>query len=91
MQGHGSKYVGQLINAKKRFEQHARYPPTKMKNDVSKCKPFHMHFSLHIEYTTMRKYLVDKKEKKLIKKFKMNIRLGCNVLRGQVGKLNIID
>ncbi len=58
-------YVGQLINAKKKFEQHACYPPTKMKNDVSKCKPFHMHFSLHIEYTTMRKYLVDKKEKNL--------------------------
>jgi len=62
-----------------------------MKNDVSKCKPFHMHFSLCIEYTTMRKYLVDKKEKKLIKKFKMNTKLGCNVLRGHVGKLNIID
>jgi hypothetical protein len=84
-------YVGQLINAKKRFEQHARYPPTKMKNDVSKCKPFHMHFSLHIEYTTMRKYLVDKKEKTLINFFKMNTKLVCNVLKRRVGKLNIID
>jgi hypothetical protein len=49
-------YVGQSIDAKKRFEQHACCPPKKMKDDVSKFKPFHMHFSLHIEYTTMRKY-----------------------------------
>jgi hypothetical protein len=62
-----------------------------MKNDVSKCKPFHMHFSLHIEYTTMRKYLVDKKEKTLINFFKMNTKLVCNVLKRRVGKLNIID
>jgi hypothetical protein len=65
-------YVGQSFDSKKGFEQHACCPPKKMKDDVSKFKPFHMHFSLHIEYTTMRKYLVDKKEKQLIKKFMVN-------------------
>jgi hypothetical protein len=58
-------YVGQSIDAKKRFERHPCCPPKKMKDDVSKFKPFHMHFNLHIEYTTMRKYLVDRKEKNL--------------------------
>jgi hypothetical protein len=57
------------------FEQHARCPPKKMKHDASKFKPFHMHFGLHIEYTTMRKYLVNRKEIQLIKKFKTNIKL----------------
>ncbi len=52
-----------------------------MKDDVSKFKPFHMHFSLHIEYIAMKKYLVDRKEKQLIKKFKTNAKLGYNVLR----------
>jgi hypothetical protein len=66
-------YVGQSI---------AHCPPKKMKDDVSKFKPFHMHFSFHIEYTTMRKYLTSRKEKQLIKKFKTKIKLGYNVLRG---------
>jgi hypothetical protein len=74
-------YVGQSIDAKKIFEQHAQCPPKNMKDDASKFKPFYMHFSLHIEYTTTRKYLVDIKEKQLIKKFKMNTKLRYNVLR----------
>jgi hypothetical protein len=56
-------YVGQSIDAKKKCEQHAHCPPKKMKDDASKFKPFHMHFSLHIEYTIIKKYLVDRKEK----------------------------
>jgi hypothetical protein len=74
-------YVGQSIDAKKRFEQHAYCPPKKMKDDASKFKPFYMHFSIHIEYTTTKKYLVDRKEKQLIKKFKTNTKLGYNVFR----------
>ncbi len=67
---------------KKKIEQHPHYPPKKMKDDASKFKSFHMHFSLHIEYTTMRKYLAYIKEKQLINFFKTNIKLGHNVLRG---------
>ncbi len=52
-----------------------------MKDDVSKFKPFQMHFNLHIEYTTTKKYFVDRKEKKCIKKLKKNIKLGYNVLK----------
>jgi hypothetical protein len=52
-----------------------------MKDDDSKFNPFHMHFNLHIEYTTMRKYLTNRKEKQLIKKFMGNTKLGYNVLR----------
>ncbi len=72
-------YVGQSFDAKNIFEQHAHCPPKKMKEDVSKFKPFHMHFNLHIEYTIAKKYLVDRKEKQLIKKFKKNTKLGYNV------------
>ncbi len=53
-----------------------------MKHDASKFKPFHMHFSLHIEYTIMKKYLVNKKEIQLIIFLKTNIKLWYNVLRG---------
>jgi hypothetical protein len=56
-------YVGQSIDAKLFFEQHAHCPPKKMKDDASKFKPFHVHFSLHIEYTTTKKYLAERKEK----------------------------
>ncbi len=53
-----------------------------MKHEASKFKPFHIHFSLHIEYTTTKKYLANRKEKQLIKKIKTNIKLRYNVLRG---------
>ncbi len=56
-------YVGQSINKKKLPQQHADCPPNKIKDDVLKFKPFHMHFGLQIEYTATRKYLVDRKEK----------------------------
>ncbi len=56
-------YVGQSTDQEKLFQQHAHGPPNKMKDDVLKFKPFHMHFGLQIEYTTTRKYLVDRKEK----------------------------
>jgi hypothetical protein len=56
-------YVGQSTNNKKLSQQHAHCPPNKMKDDVLKFKPFHMHFGLQIEYTPTRKHLVDRKEK----------------------------
>jgi hypothetical protein len=52
-----------------------------MNYDASKFKPFYMHFSLHIEYATTKKYLVDRKEKQLIKKIETNTKLGYNVPR----------
>ncbi len=75
-------YVGQSTNKKKLSQQHAHCPPNKMKDDVLKFKPFHMHFGLQIEYTATRKYLVNRKEKQCIKKLKVNTKLTHNVLKG---------
>lgn len=52
-----------------------------MKDDASKFEPLYMHFSFHIEYTTTKKCLVDRKEKQLIKQIKTNTKLRYNVLK----------
>jgi hypothetical protein len=48
-------YIGQSINPYKRFKQHMRRPPKKMKHDIDMSKTINLTFKLDILYSNMHK------------------------------------
>ena len=75
-------YVGQTIQPDDRYWQHERNPPLRMKEDTTKFKHFFEHFEMAIKYTTPKKYLANKMEKKLIRQYKSEVGCCYNIMRG---------
>ena len=65
----GRVYVGQTTSPQRRLCEHARSPPLKMRADAKLHVPFEEHFHMDVEYRNTQKYLADRMEKKLIKKY----------------------
>ena len=59
-------YVYQTISPHMRLRQYARSLLLKMRDDTRLYIPFAQYFHVDVVYTTTRKYLADRKEKKLI-------------------------
>jgi predicted GIY-YIG superfamily endonuclease len=79
----GRVYVGQTLSPQRRLRQHARSPPLKMRADAKSFKPFEEHFHMDVVYTTSRKYLADKMEKKLIWNYQSEPLKSYNIMRGR--------
>ena len=79
----GRIYVGQTTSPQRRLRQHKRSPPLKMRADARLYVPFEEHFDMNIEYRTTRKYLADRIEKKLIKKYQSEPLKSYNIMRGR--------
>ena len=79
----GRVYVGQSIHPQHRFRQHARHPPLLMRKDAQNFYHFLDHFEMTIVYNTARKYLANRKEKQLIKKYQSEAGRSYNIMRGR--------
>ncbi len=62
-------YIGQNINPYKRFKQHMRRLPKKMKHDIDMSKTTNLTFKLNILYSNMHEYKVDRMENHYIQYF----------------------
>jgi len=79
----GRIYVSQSANPQKRFKHHALKPPKKMFIDVNNYKPFVDCFELNVVFSSYRKYLCDRKKRRLISDLKTTqISCGYNILKG---------
>lgn len=56
---------------KKRFKQHALKPPKKMIANVNSYKPFVDCFEFKVVFSSYRKYLCDRKERRLTSDLKL--------------------
>ena len=74
-------YVGQTIRPDDRYRQHERNPSAQMKEDTTKFKHFFEHFEMAIKYTTPKKYLADRMEKKLIWQYQSEVGRCYNIMR----------
>ena len=54
-----------------------------MRADAKLYVPFEEHFQMDVEYRTTQKYLADRMEKKLIKKYQSEPLKGYNIMRGR--------
>ncbi|EFJ52086.1 hypothetical protein VOLCADRAFT_103093 [Volvox carteri f. nagariensis] len=75
-------YVGQSRDPQRRFQAHARNPPSRMKEDASRYQPFHDHFSLTRLMSTANPALAQRMEAFYIAQFKARGPGGYNVLCG---------
>ncbi|EFJ41411.1 hypothetical protein VOLCADRAFT_107728 [Volvox carteri f. nagariensis] len=75
-------YVGQSQDPQRRFQAHARNPPSRMKEDASRYQPFHDHFSLTRLMSTANPALAQRMEAFYIAQFKARGPGGYNVLCG---------
>ena len=75
-------YVGQTTSPQRRLRQHARPSPLKIRAYARLYVPFKEHFHMNIEYRTTWKYLADRIEKKLIKKYQSEPLKSYNIMRG---------
>ena len=48
-----------------------------------KYKPFFEHFEMEIKYTTQKKYLADRMEKKLFRQYQSEVGRCYNIMRGR--------
>jgi hypothetical protein len=76
-------YVKQSIDPLRRFQQHRTKPPFHMKSDVKNFQSFENHFKLHVIFSNLRKYLVDRFECKQIATLQTTGPKGYNNLRGK--------
>ncbi|EFJ52483.1 hypothetical protein VOLCADRAFT_86626 [Volvox carteri f. nagariensis] len=75
-------YVGQSRDPQRRFQAHARNPPSRMKDDARHYQPFRDHFTLTRLMSTANPALAQKMEALYIAQFKARGPGGYNVLRG---------
>ncbi|EFJ50061.1 hypothetical protein VOLCADRAFT_89037 [Volvox carteri f. nagariensis] len=75
-------YVGQSRDPQRRFQAHARNPPSRMKEDASRYQPFHDHFLLTRLMSTANPALAQRMEAFYIAQFKARGPGGYNVLCG---------
>jgi hypothetical protein len=76
-------YIGQHINPYKRFKQHMRKPPKKMKHDIDMRKTINLTFKLVILYSNMHKYKVDKMKNHYIQYFDNTFSTSYNIIKGK--------
>ena len=62
-------YVYQAISPHMRLRQYVRSPFLKIRDDTRLYVPFAQHFYMDVVYITTRKYLANRKEKKLIRMY----------------------
>jgi hypothetical protein len=74
-------YIGQSIDPYKRFKQHMRKPPKKMKHDINMSKTINLTFKLVILYSNIHKYKVDKMENHYIQYFDNTSSIGYNNIK----------
>ena len=74
-------YVGQSVDAKKRFKQHARQPPHRMREDAMQYQPWESHFVLDI-VQTVRSEHANNAERALVAKFDSTGPSGYNTVKG---------
>ncbi|EFJ52721.1 hypothetical protein VOLCADRAFT_85992 [Volvox carteri f. nagariensis] len=75
-------YVGQSRDPQRRFQAHARNPPSRMKDDARCYQPFRDHFTLTRLMSTANPALAQKMEALYIAQFKARGPGGYNVLHG---------
>ncbi|EFJ53078.1 hypothetical protein VOLCADRAFT_85989 [Volvox carteri f. nagariensis] len=75
-------YVGQSRDPQRRFQAHARNPPSRMKDDAHRYQPFRDHFTLTRLMSTANPALAQKMEALYIAQFKARGPGGYNVLHG---------
>ena len=66
-----------------RLREHVWSPPLKMRVDAKLYVPFEEHFHMDVEYKTTQKYLADRMEKKLIKKYQSEPLKSYNIIKGR--------
>ena len=77
----GRVYVGQTTSRQRCLHQHARSLPIKMRADAKLYVPFEKHFHMDVEYRITQKYLANRMEKKLIKKYQSEPLKNYNIMR----------
>jgi hypothetical protein len=73
-------FVGQTISPHRRLRQHVRFSTLKMRADAKSYKPFDQHFHMDVVYTTTRKYLADRMEETLIRKYQSEPLKSYNIM-----------
>ena len=77
----GRVYVGQSVDAKKRFTQHGSKPPQRMQADVNDYKPWKDNFVLDI-VQSVRSEHANGAERALVSKFDSTGPSGYNTVKG---------
>ncbi|KAG0609149.1 hypothetical protein M758_8G161900 [Ceratodon purpureus] len=75
-------YVGQSIDPKKRYRQHKYRPPSRMKLDVQKYKPFEDYFKMDILFKSINKKDCDAFELETIATLQTLGKNGYNITLG---------
>ena len=79
----GLVYVRHTTSPQRRLRKHVKSPPLKMRTNAKLYVPFEQHFNMDVEYRTTLKYLADRMEKKLIKKYQSEPLKCYNTMRGR--------
>ena len=78
--------IGQSTNPQRRYKQHMRTPPIRMKADAQKYIPFKSHFVLEILHSCAHKAESDRVEAETIMTLKTLGKHGYNVMKGNPTK-----
>lgn len=76
-------YIGQSVDPRRRFREHGKKPPTRMREDWELYRPFQRHFSLSVLGTVTSKYEADQLERDSIFRFAARGPQGYNDLEGK--------